>query len=202
MIRVADEQVEPTLTPQFEALRTSADMVAERARIAAHLEADPDKTLAFVAEMDMGEPELPPGATLAYACPMHPEVIGDVPGRCPKCGMALLATATVPIAYACPMHPEVTSRSARAMPAMRHEARARAAGAAAGDHRQPRLKWARPPPRSFRTCPHRGRNRVGRRHGRRQPRDHAGEHALEAGRPHDTARREQGSIGASASAIR
>jgi FtsP/CotA-like multicopper oxidase with cupredoxin domain len=38
---------------------------------------------------------------------MHPEVIGDVPGRCPKCGMALLATATVPIAYACPMHPEV-----------------------------------------------------------------------------------------------
>jgi FtsP/CotA-like multicopper oxidase with cupredoxin domain len=57
--------------------------------------------------MNMGEPELPPGATLAYACPMHPEVIGDVPGRCPKCGMALLATATVPIAYACPMHPEV-----------------------------------------------------------------------------------------------
>jgi FtsP/CotA-like multicopper oxidase with cupredoxin domain len=107
MIRVADEQVEPSLTPQFEALRTSADMLAERARIAAHLEADPDKTLAFVAEMDMGEPELPPGATLAYACPMHPEVIGDVPGRCPKCGMALLATATVPIAYACPMHPEV-----------------------------------------------------------------------------------------------
>ena len=61
MIRVADEQVEPSLTPQFEALRTSADMLAERARIAAHLEADPDKTLAFVAEMDMGEPELPPG---------------------------------------------------------------------------------------------------------------------------------------------
>jgi FtsP/CotA-like multicopper oxidase with cupredoxin domain len=107
MIRVADEQVEPSLTPQFEALRTSADMLAERARIAAHLEADPDKTLAFVAEMDMGEPELPPGATLAYACPMHPEVIGDEPGRCPKCGMTLLATAAVPIAYACPMHPEV-----------------------------------------------------------------------------------------------
>jgi hypothetical protein len=24
-----------------------------------------------------------------YACPMHPEVVSDQPGRCPKCGMAL-----------------------------------------------------------------------------------------------------------------
>src|SRR5215207_7853654 len=95
MIRVADEQVEPSLMPQFGGLRTSADMLAERTRIAAHLEADPDKTLAFVAEMDMGEPELPPGATLAYACPMHPEVIGDVPGRCPQCGMKLVPAQLV-----------------------------------------------------------------------------------------------------------
>ena len=28
-----------------------------------------------------------------YACPMHPEVTSDQPGRCPKCGMKLLATA-------------------------------------------------------------------------------------------------------------
>ena len=33
---------------------TNADMVAERERIAPYLEAEPDKTLAFVAEMDMG----------------------------------------------------------------------------------------------------------------------------------------------------
>lgn len=105
MIRVADEQVAPSLKPRFEELRASADMLAERARIAAYLEADPDKTLAFVAEMDMGEPELPPGATLAYACPMHPEVISDEPGRCPRCGMALFATASVPITYACPCIP-------------------------------------------------------------------------------------------------
>jgi FtsP/CotA-like multicopper oxidase with cupredoxin domain len=42
---------------------------------------------------------------------MHPDVTSDEPGRCPKCGMKLLATAapTAPTTYACPMHPEVTS---------------------------------------------------------------------------------------------
>ncbi len=32
-------------------------------------------------------------ATLAaqkYTCPMHPEVIADKPGKCPKCGMNLV----------------------------------------------------------------------------------------------------------------
>jgi FtsP/CotA-like multicopper oxidase with cupredoxin domain len=39
---------------------------------------------------------------------MHPEVTSQEPGRCPECGMKLLATA-VAASYACPMHPEVTS---------------------------------------------------------------------------------------------
>ncbi len=27
--------------------------------------------------------------SVIYTCPMHPEVISDKPGACPKCGMAL-----------------------------------------------------------------------------------------------------------------
>lgn len=30
-------------------------------------------------------------ATAKYTCPMHPEVVSDAPGRCPKCGMDLVA---------------------------------------------------------------------------------------------------------------
>jgi Cu+-exporting ATPase len=26
----------------------------------------------------------------SYTCPMHPEVKQDQPGKCPKCGMALV----------------------------------------------------------------------------------------------------------------
>lgn len=46
-----------------------------------------------------------------YTCPMHPEVRQEVPGTCPKCGMALEPMA-MPfpgerVEYVCPMHPEV-----------------------------------------------------------------------------------------------
>ena len=67
---------------QYEALRTSPDLVAGRERIAPYFSAPPDKALAFVAEMDMGIPE---GATLVYACPMHPEVVSDA-GQMPSAG--------------------------------------------------------------------------------------------------------------------
>jgi mono/diheme cytochrome c family protein len=29
-------------------------------------------------------------AKVVYTCPMHPEVVSDVPGKCPKCGMDLV----------------------------------------------------------------------------------------------------------------
>jgi hypothetical protein len=34
--------------------------------------------------------ESQPAATV-YTCPMHPEVVSDKPGKCPKCGMTLVA---------------------------------------------------------------------------------------------------------------
>ncbi|HET6574013.1 MAG TPA: heavy metal translocating P-type ATPase [Fimbriiglobus sp.] len=34
-------------------------------------------------------PTAPPAPGVKYTCPMHPEIIRDGPGTCPKCGMAL-----------------------------------------------------------------------------------------------------------------
>jgi FtsP/CotA-like multicopper oxidase with cupredoxin domain len=89
-ITVSDDWVVPSLAAQFESERLNADLAAERRRVAPYFDSAPDETLAFVAEMDTGASE----GSAPYTCPMHPEVFSDTPGRCPKCGMKLLQSAT------------------------------------------------------------------------------------------------------------
>jgi FtsP/CotA-like multicopper oxidase with cupredoxin domain len=108
---VAAEPATPSLADGFAVLRTNPEWSAERERLEVFAAAPPDKTLAFVAEMDMPAPE----GDVLYVCPMHPDVVGEESDRCPKCGMKLVAVAA-PVTYVCPMHPEVVSEQADRCP--------------------------------------------------------------------------------------
>jgi len=56
----------------------------------------------------------------AFTCPMHPEVVSEQRGACPRCGMDLEPVSPQPVAavgkYTCPMHPEVVRDGPGACP--------------------------------------------------------------------------------------
>ena len=173
-ITVAAERAAPLDQP-YEALRSNPEWVAERERLAPFFDAPPDKTLAFVAEMDMGVPEGP----VVYACPMHPDVVSDTPGPMPRVRDEAPGDSR-PDELRLPDAPGGRQRHARPVPRMRHEARAgltrcdgRPRRGARARPREPRRRAPRPrvthgPRAESRTA---RRDRVGRRHGRRQPHD-------------------------------
>src|SRR5688572_2053249 len=62
-------------------------------KAAAHLVRD-GKTIYFCADacrrrFEEGSPPPSPTPGAKFTCPMHPEIVRDGPGSCPKCGMAL-----------------------------------------------------------------------------------------------------------------
>ena len=119
----------------FDQLRVDPELSAERERIQADLEREPDKTLAFVSQMPILYGSESDQAS-RYVCPMHPEVTDSEASSCPKCGMKLIPDESAPTSYVCPMHPEVTATEASSCPkcGMRLVPADKVAGAAEGGH--------------------------------------------------------------------
>ncbi len=63
--------------------------------------ADADQCVDGSCDLDIGLTQ--------FICPMHPEIIEEHPGSCPKCGMALeaMGAPVTKTQYTCPMHPEI-----------------------------------------------------------------------------------------------
>src|ERR1700683_4965344 len=88
------------------------------------------------------EPQ-PPTASVAYVCPMCPEVRENKPGACPSCGMALepdLPVASTRTEYTCPMHPEIVRPAPGSCPICGMALEARTVTAAAASEENPELR--------------------------------------------------------------
>jgi FtsP/CotA-like multicopper oxidase with cupredoxin domain len=111
-IVVGDEPIGRSFGLDFEQLRTSAELTADRARVEAARDRPPDKTLAFESLMPLlyGDQSTPASA---WTCPMHPDVVAAEPGTCPTCGMKLIPTAA---SWTCPMHPDVVAAESGTCP--------------------------------------------------------------------------------------
>jgi FtsP/CotA-like multicopper oxidase with cupredoxin domain len=108
-VTVRDEPVDESFAAEFEVLRTSPELTAQRARLDAHRERPPDKTLAFVSLMPDMYPPHDETTVTAWTCPMHPEIIRAEPGTCPICGMKLVPApegTVVPDGHAAHAHHE------------------------------------------------------------------------------------------------
>jgi FtsP/CotA-like multicopper oxidase with cupredoxin domain len=131
-ISVSGEPIEQSFLREFEQLRTSTELAAERARVDTERGRPPDKTLAFESLMPLlyGDQDT---AASAWTCPMHPDVVANEPGACPSCGMKLIPTAAS--AWTCPMHPDVVANEPGACPSCGMKLIPASAGAvASADH--------------------------------------------------------------------
>ena len=86
--------------------------------------AEPEKFLSASAPSSLTQAPAPsadskPSPSVAYVCPMDPEIRKDRPGPCPKCGMALepeLPSAPTKTQWTCPMHPQIVRDGPGACP--------------------------------------------------------------------------------------
>lgn len=74
-------------------------------------------SIASFSQTGQGKTKTENSKTVIYTCPMHPEIISDKAGKCPKCGMNLIVKkADIKKTYTCPMHSDVISDKAGKCP--------------------------------------------------------------------------------------
>lgn len=94
-VTVADAPTATSYAASFDQLHSNEALAPERARIDTDLRRPADKTLVLDAEMPLlyGTTSDQTAAAQTWTCPMHPDIIRNEPGTCPKCGMQLIPGA-------------------------------------------------------------------------------------------------------------